>query len=291
MPAKNMSAVQKLTRFLHLGQRQYSRRTILQKAGKDPFGISNYSIIDKRSWPKREDAYAAIQLEVQTRNLSSVRKIGNSFTMALAQAKRGVVPKRNNILAKRNAKKNIAKTEYLSKMASLARQEVERLKQPRAAQQSTTTTSLGANANANTNANEYYRISGRTHQNRNQQQKRQHEQQQRNQSEEKYDQAERQERGNLAQGQQSRQHQGRDKFDDEMEPQTLRDVVFGIPDNNEEDSKLQLEADNELLKRLSQQRPILDRPSIVSKRVIAPYQTYNSHRNSWAEFRYRMIYG
>lgn len=282
MPAKNMSAVQKLTQFLHMGQRQYSRRTILQKAGKDPFGISNYTIIDQRSWPKREDTFAAIQLEVQNRNLSSFRKFGNPFTIALAQAKRGVAPKRNNILAKRNAKKNFAKTEYLYKMASLARQEVEHLKQSRAAQQSTTTTSLGANVNAN----EYYRTRGRTHQNRNKQKQQQYGQQQGNQSQEKDDQ-----QGNLEQGQQNQQHRGRDKFDEEMEPQSLRDVVFGIPDNNEEDSKLQLEADNELLKRISQQRPVLDRQSIVSKRVIAPYQTYNSHRNSWAEFRHRMIYG
>lgn len=291
MPAKNLSAVQKLAQFLHMGQRQYSRRTILQKAGKDPFGISNYTIIDKRSWPKREDTFAAIQLEVQNRNLSSFRKFGNPLSIALAQAKRGAVPKRNNILAKRNARKNVLKTDYLYKMASLARQEAvaelaQKQKQPREGKQFTITSSVA-------NANEYYRTGGGTHQNRSQhQQQQQHQQQhQRNQSRGKYDQTERSERENQEQGQQSQQHRGRDKLDEEVEPQALRDVVFGVPDSNEDDSKLQLEADNELLQRISQQRPILGKPSIVSKRVIAPYQTYNSHRNSWAEFRHRMIYG
>ncbi|KAL7738141.1 hypothetical protein ACLKA6_006484 [Drosophila palustris] len=75
-----------------------------------------------------------------------------------------------------------------------------------------------------------------------------------------------------------------------MEVRSVRDVVFGIPESNEDERNQQRDADEDLLKRISRQKPF-HLGANLSKKVIAPYQTYKSHRNCWAEFRHRLVYG
>ncbi|EDW00794.1 uncharacterized protein LOC6559077 [Drosophila grimshawi] len=78
--------------------------------------------------------------------------------------------------------------------------------------------------------------------------------------------------------------------DTEQEVRALRDVIFGGQDNIDDEYEKQRQADAELLHRVYVRRPV-HRETVLSKKVIAPYSTYRTHRNSWGEFRHRMIYG
>lgn len=70
---------------------------------------------------------------------------------------------------------------------------------------------------------------------------------------------------------------------------TVRDLVFGEQEEDDVHEK-QLKADAKLLKRVVKHtRPTVSDQSISNK-VLAPYGTYQTHRNNWAEFRHRMIF-
>ncbi|XP_062131388.1 uncharacterized protein LOC133842351 [Drosophila sulfurigaster albostrigata] len=76
---------------------------------------------------------------------------------------------------------------------------------------------------------------------------------------------------------------------DFMDVRSVRETLFGIPETNEDDQEKQREDDAELLRRVSKQS--FTPGSKLSRKVIAPYQTYKSHRNCWAEFRHRLVFG
>lgn len=255
MPAKNISAVQRLAQSLRMSQRQYSR-TLLPS--KDPFDMAK-SVNDQRVWPQREESYAATQLSKQSRNWRIVRKYGNNNFSSnnMVQTRRGFLPRRNNIIAAKNAKRNVLKEEILS-----------RLMDKESEQDDTNMGIVTSPGYRHQKQRAYHQISNDSQQN------------QRQDKEEHY-----------PEQSQKRKHQ-REKaaLDEDYQPRDVRDVVFGVQDNNEDDLKIQREADNDLLDRVFKTRPKSNDPSI-SKRVIAPYLTYKSHRNSWAEFRHRMIYG
>lgn len=270
MPAKNISAVQRLAQSLRMGQRQYSRRNLLPS--KDSFD-ANKVMLDQRIWPKREEAFAAAQLLRQNRNWSLVRKYGNNFVSNMVQSRRGTVPRRNNIIASKNAKRNALKEEIMSKLMSKNKELEEGNKE------SWNMSIVDRHENVHENKQEQ-----------------QGEYRQRNDEQHQHQQQQQQERLNQQQQypeqSQERQHQReKNALDDDYRPRDVRDVVFGVQDNNEEDIKRQREADNDLLERIFKTRSKSSDPSKISKKVIAPYLTYKSHRNSWAEFRHRMIYG
>lgn len=260
MPAKNISAVQRLAQSLRMSQRQYSR-TLLPS--KDPFDMAK-SVNGQREWPQREESFAAAQLSKQSRNWRTVRKYGkiNMISNNVDQTRRGFLPRRNNIIAAKNAKRNVLKEEILSKL-------MDRDTDPEQNETKKWNMDIANNqAYRKQRQRAFRQISNDSQQNH-----RQYE-------EEHY-----------PEQSQKRQHQ-REKaaLDEDYQPRDVRDVVFGVQDNNEEDLKIQREADNDLLNRVFKTRPKTnDAP--ISKRVIAPYLTYKSHRNSWAEFRHRMIYG
>ncbi|KAH8355170.1 hypothetical protein KR093_007550, partial [Drosophila rubida] len=91
------------------------------------------------------------------------------------------------------------------------------------------------------------------------------------------------------QDEQQQKEEGEQKDSDFMDVRSVRDTVFGIPETNEDEQEQQREEDADLLRRISQQR--FSPKSKLSRKVIAPYQTYKSHRNCWAEFRHRLVYG
>ncbi|XP_017061289.1 uncharacterized protein LOC108101457 [Drosophila ficusphila] len=87
-----------------------------------------------------------------------------------------------------------------------------------------------------------------------------------------------------------------EEYDDEsdLEVRSVRETVFGPPEDNDEEDRKRAQADNELLRRVTvtsqQNQDRSNRPSI-SRKVISPYMSYRSHRTRWAEFRHSMIYG
>ncbi|XP_016970154.2 uncharacterized protein LOC108037985 [Drosophila rhopaloa] len=81
--------------------------------------------------------------------------------------------------------------------------------------------------------------------------------------------------------------------EEDLEIRSVRETVFGPPEDNAEEERERARADEELLRRVaiaSQQYESPNRPSI-SRKVISPYNSYRSHRTRWAEFRHSMIYG
>lgn len=200
-----------VSRTLQVCRRPYSSRALLEK-GYDALAMS-MKLSDKRSWPEREESFAAAQLAQQNRDWSNFRQFGtNSMRMHLA-SRSGVAPRRNSMIALRNARSK--------------RSTVSGSQQQQAAQSHSDT-----------------------------------------HSEEKQDLS--------------------DESDEDVEVGTVREVIFGNMDK-EDDQLLQRAADQELLKQVTKQRPSYQ--EALSKKVIAPYSTYNNHRDTWAAFRHRMIYG
>ncbi|KAH8284917.1 hypothetical protein KR054_002835 [Drosophila jambulina] len=80
-------------------------------------------------------------------------------------------------------------------------------------------------------------------------------------------------------------------LESDMEVRSVREAVFGPPDDNDEDARLRAEADADLLRRVTAQK-VEESPSpTISRKVIQPYISYRNHRTRWAEFRHSMIYG
>ncbi|EDW60822.2 uncharacterized protein [Drosophila virilis] len=213
MPAKSVSAVQRISQTMRAYQRNYSGRTLLEKS-YDAFGLS-VKTSDRLSWPKREEGYAAVQLLRQNRNWTNFRQFGtNNVTQNHLINRRGSTPRRNNILAAKNA---------CMRRGSMEKPEMNEKQEPIADV-----------------------IAAESHEEAN--------------------------------------NEG------QRELRTVRDAVFGAQEVNEDDQEKQREADADLLRRMTKHRPVYPESSL-SKKVIAPYTTYRTHRNSWAEFRHRMIYG
>ncbi|KAH8277831.1 hypothetical protein KR018_008105 [Drosophila ironensis] len=72
--------------------------------------------------------------------------------------------------------------------------------------------------------------------------------------------------------------------------QTVRESVFGAPEDDKEEARERDKADADLLMRVSALRKN-DGNGAVSNKVLSPYNSYRSHCNRWAEFRRGMIYG
>ncbi|KAH8365158.1 hypothetical protein KR084_004230 [Drosophila pseudotakahashii] len=83
-------------------------------------------------------------------------------------------------------------------------------------------------------------------------------------------------------------------FESDLEVRSVRETVFGQPEDNEEEERDRARAEQELLQRVTlassklQERPLSES---ISRKVISPYNSYRSHRTRWAEFRHSMIYG
>ncbi|XP_034476806.1 uncharacterized protein LOC117783499 [Drosophila innubila] len=235
MPGKNFSAVQRLAHSLYAPPRTFSGRTLTCKSF-DPLSLHN-RLTHIRAWPQREETFAAIQLMQQNRSWNNVKKFGSAVGHSMSTARRGITPRRNNILTAKSASaKRLAMLRDFSqkktKAESRKKAAVDRF-------QLMESTSKKASAKRG-----YYN-----------------------------------------------DEQDEDKNEDDViRTRTIRDAVFGVPESNDEERKHQLEADEDLLKRVSRQRPF-NSLSNLSRKVIAPYQTYKSHRNCWAEFRHRLVYG
>ncbi|XP_064552025.1 uncharacterized protein LOC135437874 [Drosophila montana] len=213
MPTKSVSAVQRISQTMRAYQRHYSGRTLLEKS-YDAFGLS-VKMSDRLSWPKREEGYAAVQLLRQNRNWTNFRKFGtNNVTQNQLINRRGSTPRRNNILAAKNAS---------MRRGSMDKTEINEKQEPIVVENA-----AGSHKEGDHETN--------------------------------------------------------------RELRTVRDAVFGVPEVNEDEQEKQREADADLLRRMTKHRPVYPE-SALSKKVIAPYTTYRTHRNSWAEFRHRMIYG
>ncbi|XP_017868678.1 PREDICTED: uncharacterized protein LOC108617397 [Drosophila arizonae] len=205
MTSRSVSTVKCVARTLQVCRRPYSSRALLEK-GYDALAMS-MKLSDKRSWPEREESFAAAQLAQQSRDWNNFRQFGtNSMRMHLAR-RSGATPRRNSMIALRNAK-------------------------------SKRSTAAGAQSHSETYSEEKQDLS--------------------------------------------------DESDEDVEVGTVREVIFGNIDK-EDDQLLQRKADQELLSQVTRQRP--SHQQALSKKVIAPYSTYNNHRNTWAAFRHRMIYG
>ncbi|KAH8254428.1 hypothetical protein KR032_010113 [Drosophila birchii] len=81
-------------------------------------------------------------------------------------------------------------------------------------------------------------------------------------------------------------------FETDLEVRSVREAVFGPPDDSDEDNRLRAQADAELLRRVTAQK-VIRQASFppISRKVIQPYNSYRNHRTRWAEFRHGMIYG
>nr|XP_016943054.1 uncharacterized protein LOC108019674 [Drosophila suzukii] len=83
-------------------------------------------------------------------------------------------------------------------------------------------------------------------------------------------------------------------YESDLEVRSVREAVFGQPEDNTEEDEDRARADQELLQRVAlasskqQERPL---SASISRKVISPYNSYRSHRTRWAEFRHSMIYG
>ncbi|KAH8301764.1 uncharacterized protein [Drosophila kikkawai] len=80
-------------------------------------------------------------------------------------------------------------------------------------------------------------------------------------------------------------------FESDLEVRSVREAVFGMPDDSEEDDRLRAQADTELLRRVAAQKVKEPPTPPISRKVIQPYASYRNHRTRWAEFRHSMIYG
>lgn len=101
MPGKNYSAVQRLAHSLYAPPRSFSGRTLTFK-GFDPLSLHN-RLTHIRAWPQREETFAAIQLMQQNRSWNNVKKFGSAVGHTMPMARRGITPRRNNILTAKNA--------------------------------------------------------------------------------------------------------------------------------------------------------------------------------------------
>ncbi|KAH8299308.1 hypothetical protein KR044_000301 [Drosophila immigrans] len=235
MPGKNFSAVQRLAQSIYTSPRYFSGRCMVAKNYESH--ALHHKLTNRRVWPQREEAFAAIQLMRQNRSWVNVRKYSNSISHTMSMVRRGATPRRNNILtaknasAKRNAMQQsdpakkrgpVAMTKYVHNRAEVTEappRDETTIESPRAEQH-------------------------------------------------------------------KKEEESENDF---MEVRSVRDTVFGIPETNEDDQEKQRADDAELLSRISRQR--FSSQSKLSRKVIAPYQTYKSHRNCWAEFRHRLVYG
>ncbi|XP_017004737.2 uncharacterized protein [Drosophila takahashii] len=83
-------------------------------------------------------------------------------------------------------------------------------------------------------------------------------------------------------------------YESDLEVRSVRETVFGQPEDNEEEERDRARAEQELLQKVTlasskmQERPLSES---ISRKVISPYNSYRSHRTRWAEFRHSMIYG
>ncbi|XP_017962333.1 uncharacterized protein LOC108655128 [Drosophila navojoa] len=210
MTSRSVSTAKCVSRTLQMCRRQYSSGALLEK-GYDALAMS-MKLSDKRSWPEREESFAAAQLAQQKRDWNNFRQFGtNSMRMHLSR-RTGATPRRNSMIAQRNAKSRRSPVAAAQQQAAWAQSE--------------------------------------TH------------------SDEKQDLS--------------------DESDEDVEVGTVRDVIFGNIDKDN-DQLLQRKADQELLSQVTRQRT--SHQQALSKKVIAPYSTYNNHRSTWAAFRHRMIYG
>ncbi|XP_023163111.1 uncharacterized protein LOC111594159 [Drosophila hydei] len=207
MPSKSVSAVQRVTKTVKVYQRHFSGRTLLEKS-HDALGMGIH-MCHNRSWPVREESYAAVKLLLQNRKLGNF-KIGTNNANMNYTNEMSTTPERNllairHVCAKRN-KEDKSNAQLLE---------------------------------------------------------------------------------DSTQGQVESTEKAAQK-DENEDVGTVGKVLFEI-DKKEDDKARQLEAEAELLKRVTNRRPGFRRT--LSKKVIAPYSTYHTHRNTWAEFRHRMIYG
>ncbi|KAH8245891.1 hypothetical protein KR038_010966 [Drosophila bunnanda] len=80
-------------------------------------------------------------------------------------------------------------------------------------------------------------------------------------------------------------------MESDLEVRSVREAVFGPPDDSDEDDRLRAQADAELLRRVTAQKAAEPNVPTISRKVIQPYMSYRNHRTRWAEFRHSMIYG
>ncbi|XP_016957162.1 uncharacterized protein LOC108029428 [Drosophila biarmipes] len=107
--------------------------------------------------------------------------------------------------------------------------------------------------------------------------------------------AKQQQQEKLQEQQQEPEASGEDHdYESDLEVRSVREAVFGQPEDNTEEDEDRARADQELLQRVAlasskqQERPL---SASISRKVISPYNSYRSHRTRWAEFRHSMIYG
>lgn len=97
-----------------------------------------------------------------------------------------------------------------------------------------------------------------------------------------------------AQAQQEQRPEMKDEdrdYEAELELRSVRETVFGPPEDNDEDERMRAKADQELLRRVATTNRLEAPAPSISSKVISPYNSYRSHRTRWAEFRHGMIYG
>ncbi|EDX06163.1 GD10174 [Drosophila simulans] len=83
-------------------------------------------------------------------------------------------------------------------------------------------------------------------------------------------------------------------YESDLEVRSVRETVFGSPEDNSEEEMDRARAEQELLQRVadaSKQAERLPESATISRKVISPYNSYRSHRTRWAEFRHSMIFG
>ncbi|XP_039502375.1 uncharacterized protein LOC120458698 [Drosophila santomea] len=83
-------------------------------------------------------------------------------------------------------------------------------------------------------------------------------------------------------------------YESDLEVRSVRETVFGPPEDNSEEEMDRARAEQELLQRVaiaSKQAERLPNSATISRKVISPYNSYRSHRTRWAEFRHCMIFG
>ncbi|XP_017836336.1 uncharacterized protein LOC108595585 [Drosophila busckii] len=275
MPPKNYSAVQKLTQSLRSYQRQFSGRNIVEK-GYDALFSGRYT---HRSWPKREEGFAAIQVmrQSQLRPWTNARRYVNQSQLGQQStvAKRAATQRRNNILAAKSAASH-----RLNMLRDAAESMTQQKSDERVAQPAKQQSAQAATAQLSRKKLDEQR-----------QQQKPTEQAKPAKQPKTADPKKIASKLSSLSFEQSDNAESKEKKKVTRDLRPLRDIVFGFKDNkNEDDQADQMELDDELLRRVTMQQQVLPESSI-SRKVIAPYSTYRTHRNRWAEFRHRMIYG
>ncbi|XP_017067434.1 uncharacterized protein LOC108105401 [Drosophila eugracilis] len=84
-------------------------------------------------------------------------------------------------------------------------------------------------------------------------------------------------------------------YESDLEIRSVREAVFGPPEDNYDEELDRAREAQELLQRVtataSKQEEGLTPRNSISRKVISPYNSYRRHRTRWAEFRHTMIYG